>query len=274
MSLHNRTIFITGASRGIGRAIALSCAHQGANVVIAAKSSEPHPKLPGTIHTVAAEVEQAGGQALAIALDVRDEQNVDAAMQQAVKQFGGIDVLVNNASAIALTNLQSTDVKKFDLIHSINTRGTLVCSKAAIPHLKQSDQAHIITLSPPMNMQAHWLKPFIPYTLSKYGMTLLTLGMAEELREDGIAACTLWPQTAIATAAVQFALDPSIMKKSRTPAIMADAALAIIQTKDMSLSGETLIDESLLRSRGIIDFDHYKYDSQAQELVRDLYLDS
>ncbi len=272
-SLKNKTIFITGSSRGIGREIALLCAKQGANVVIAAKSAEPHPKLPGTIHTVAAEVEQAGGQALAIQLDVRDEAAAEKAMQSAAEHFGGIDVLVNNASAISLTSLQDTDVKRFDLIHAINTRGTLVCSKAAIPFLKQAENAHIITLSPPLNMAKHWLKPFIPYTLSKYGMTLLTLGLAEELSDAGISATTLWPQTAIATAAVQYALDPTMMKKSRTPLIMAEAALAIIQTDDMSLSGQTLVDEALLRSQGVTDFEVYKNDPEADELMRDLYLD-
>ncbi|WP_099018711.1 SDR family oxidoreductase [Marinicella litoralis] len=273
MSLSNQTIFITGSSRGIGREMALTCAKQGANVVIAAKSSDPHPKLPGTIHTVAAEVEALGGKALALQLDVRNEDKVQAAMEQTVEAFGGIDVLINNASAIALTPLQDTDVKKFDLIHSINTRGTLVCSKAAIPYLKNSQNAHIITLSPPMNMAKHWLKPFIPYTLSKYGMTLLTLGLAEELRVDGISASTLWPQTAIATAAVQYALDANLMKKSRTPLIMAEAALAIIQTDDLSYSGQTLIDESVLRSKGVTDFDVYLFDPASKELMRDLYLD-
>ncbi len=271
--LTNKTIFITGSSRGIGREIALLCAKQGANVVIAAKSSEPHPKLPGTIHTVAAEVEAAGGRALPIQLDVRDEAVVNQAMQQAADYFGGIDVLVNNASAISLTSLQDTDVKRFDLIHAINTRGTLVCSKAAIPLLKRSDNPHIITLSPPLNMAKHWLKPFIPYTLSKYGMTLLTLGLAEELRDDGISASTLWPQTAIATAAVQYALDPKMMKQSRTPLIMAEAALAIIQTDDLSFSGQTLVDESLLRSQGVTDFEVYKNDPDTDKLMRDLYLD-
>ena len=269
----NKTIFITGSSRGIGREIALQCAQQGANVVIAAKSAEPHPKLPGTIHSVAAEVIAAGGQALAIQLDVRDESAVQAAMQQAAEKFGGIDVLVNNASAIALTKLQDTEVKRFDLIHQINTRGTLVCAKAAIPYLKNSEHAHIITLSPPMNMASHWLKPFIPYTLSKYGMTLLTLGLAEELREDGISCSTLWPQTAIATAAVEFALDAKLLSQSRTPQIMGDAALAIINCDDLSYSGQTLIDEALLRTLGVDDFEPYKYDIESTELMRDLYLD-
>jgi citronellol/citronellal dehydrogenase len=272
-SLNNKTVFITGASRGIGREIALQCAAAGANVVIAAKTAEPHDKLPGTIHTVAKEVEAAGGQALAIQLDVRDEQRVQQAMQQAAAHFGGLDVLVNNASAISLTRLQDTPVKRFDLIHEINTRGSLVCAQAAIPFLKQSEQAHIISLSPPLNLQKHWLKPFIPYTLSKYGMTLLTLGLAEELREDGISASTLWPQTAIATAAVQFALDEKIMKQSRTPAIMADAAMVIIHDKALTYSGQSWVDEAILRDQGVTDFAQYLYDPGATELMRDLYLD-
>lgn len=273
-SLKNKTIFITGASRGIGREIALVCANEGANVVIAAKSAEPHPKLPGTIHTVAEEVEQTGGRALAIQLDVRDESVVKQAIEKAAEHFGGIDALVNNASAISLTRLQDTDVKRFDLIHQINTRGTLVCSKAAIPYLKQSEHGHIITLSPPMNMAKHWLKPFIPYTLSKYGMTMIALGLAEELREEGISSCTLWPQTAIATAAVQYALDERIMKKSRTPAIMADAALAILKDTELAYSGQTCIDEGVLRDLGVTDFESYKHDPTAKSLERDLYLDS
>ncbi|MBL4661123.1 MAG: NAD(P)-dependent oxidoreductase [Alcanivoracaceae bacterium] len=274
INLKNKTIFITGSSRGIGREIALMCAQHGANVVIAAKSATPHPKLAGTIHSVAKEVEEAGGKALAIKLDVRDEGLVNEAMKLTAETFGGIDVLINNASAISLTRLQDTDIKRFDLIHSINIRGTMVCSKAAIPYLKKSNNPHIITLSPPINMAAHWLKPFIPYTLSKYGMTLLALGLAEELRSDGISSSTLWPQTAIATAAIQFALDDSIMKKSRTPRIMAEAALEIIKTENQELTGQTLVDESLLREKGVTDFDQYKFDPEADELMRDLFLDN
>jgi citronellol/citronellal dehydrogenase len=273
-NLKNRTIFITGSSRGIGREIALICAENGANVVIAAKSDKPHPKLPGTIHSVAKEVEKAGGKALAIKLDVRDEDSVNSAMKLTADTFGGIDVLINNASAISLTRLQDTNVKRFDLIHSINTRGTMVCSKAAIPYLKKGNNPHIITLSPPMNMGKHWLKPFIPYTLSKYGMTLLALGLAEELRGNGISSTTLWPQTAIATAAIKFALDDDIMKKSRTPRIMADAALEIIKTENLERTGQTIIDEGILRETGVTEFDHYKFDSEADELTRDLFLDS
>lgn len=271
--LSDKTIFITGSSRGIGRAIALICAEHGANVIIAAKSDKPHPKLSGTIHSVAQEVEERGGNALAIKLDVRSEKAVNEAMALAAETFGGIDVLVNNASAIALTPLQQTDIKRYDLIHSINTRGTMVCSKAAIQYLKKGTNPHIITLSPPINMAKHWLKPYIPYTLSKYGMTLLTLGLAEELRSDGISSSTLWPQTTIATAAIKFAIDESIMKKSRTPRIMAEAALEIICTKNLELSGQSLIDETLLRNKGVTDFDQYKYDPEATELMQDLFLD-
>ena len=204
---------------------------------------------------------------------MRDEQAVESAISQAAEHFGGLDVLVNNASAISLTRLQDTPVKRFDLIHEINTRGSLVCARAAIPYLKKSDQSHIISLSPPINLNKHWLKPFIPYTLSKYGMTLLTLGLAEELRDDGISASTLWPQTAIATAAVQFALDEKIMQQSRTPLIMAEAALAIINSKDLSYSGQSWVDEAILRDLGVTDFDRYLFDPSATELMRDLYLD-
>ena len=271
--LTGKTIFITGSSRGIGRAIALICAENGANVIIAAKSDKPHPKLAGTIHTVAKEVEELGGKALAIKLDVRSEKTVKEAMALAAETFDGIDILINNASAIALTPLQQTDIKRFDLIHSINTRGSMVCSKAAIPYLKKGNNPHIITLSPPLNMAKHWLKPFIPYTMSKYGMSLLALGLAEELREDGISSSTLWPQTAIATAAIKFALDEKIMKQSRVPRIMAEATLEIMTTENLEISGQTLIDESILRNKGVTDFDQYKYDPESEELMRDLFLD-
>ena len=253
-SLKNKTIFITGASRGIGREIALRCARDGANVVIAAKSDKPHPKLPGTIHSVAAEVEAAGGKALAIRLDVRDEAGIEAAMALTVETFGGIDALINNASAIQLTPMKDTSLKRFDLIHSINTRGVLACSKAAAPFLKNASNPHIITLSPPINLGKQWLGGYIPYTVTKYSMTLLALGFAEELRGDGIASNTLWPKTTIATAAVEFAIDKSLMNSSRTPAIMADAAYEILITENCEMSGETLIDETILRDRGVTEF--------------------
>jgi len=273
-SLKNKTIFITGASRGIGREIALRCAKDGANVVIAAKSDTPHPKLPGTIHSVAAEVEAAGGKALAIRLDVRDEAGIEAAMALTVETFGGIDALINNASAIQLTPMQDTSLKRFDLIHSINTRGVLACSKAAAPFLKKASNPHIITLSPPINLGKQWLGGYIPYTVTKYSMTLLALGFAEELRGDGIASNTLWPKTTIATAAVEFAIDKSLMDSSRTPAIMADAAYEILITENCEMSGETLIDETILRDRGVTEFDHYKNDPNCTELFMDLYVDA
>jgi len=272
-SLKNKTIFITGASRGIGREIALRCAKDGANIVIAAKSDTPHPKLPGTIHSVAAEVEAAGGKALAIKLDVRDEAAIEAALKLTADTFGGIDALINNASAIQLTPLQDTDIKRYDLIHSINTRGVLVCSKLAAPYLKESSNPHIITLSPPINLGKQWLGGYIPYTITKYSMTLLALGIAEEFRKDGIASNTLWPKTTIATAAVEFAIDKSLLDSSRTPAIMADAAYEILTTESSELSGETLIDETLLRERGVTEFDVYKNDPNCTELFMDLYID-
>ncbi|MBD2858797.1 NAD(P)-dependent oxidoreductase [Spongiibacter sp. KMU-158] len=272
-SLANKTIFITGASRGIGREIALRCARDGANIVIAAKSDEPHPKLPGTIHTVAAEVEQAGGKALALKLDVRDEAQVQAAMEQAAATFGGIDALINNASAIFLENTQNTPMKRFDLIHSINTRGTLVCSQAAIPYLKKSSNAHIITLSPPINLGKHWLGVHIPYTVTKYSMSLIALGLAEELRHDGVASNALWPQTTIATAAVEFAIDKALLHSSRTPAIMADAAYEILISNSKEVTGETFIDETLLRERGVTDFDQYKNDPSCTEVGLDIFVD-
>lgn len=272
-SLKGKTLFITGASRGIGREIALRAAKDGANIVIAAKSDEPHPKLPGTIHSVAEEVRAAGGQALAIKVDVRDEVLVNEAMDKAVAEFGGIDALINNASAINLTNLQSTDLKRFDLMHSINTRGVLACCKAAIPHLKKSANGHIITLSPPINLKKHWLGGHIPYTVTKYSMSLLTLGLAEELRADGIAANCLWPKTTIATAAVEFAIDMSLMERSRTPEIMADAAYEILTSNSSELSGETIIDEDILRERGYTDFDKYLNDPKCTDLFMDLFVD-
>ncbi|RDE24368.1 NAD(P)-dependent oxidoreductase [Motiliproteus coralliicola] len=272
-SLSNRTIFITGASRGIGREIALRCARDGANIVIAAKSGQPHPKLAGTIHSVAKEVEAAGGKALAIKLDVRDEQQVQQAMELAADTFGGIDALINNASAIFLENSQNTPLKRFDLIHSINTRGTLACSQAAIPYLKRSDNPHIITLSPPLNLGKHWLGAHIPYTLTKYSMSLIALGLAEELRDHGIASNALWPKTTIATAAVEFAIDKDLLNASRKPAIMADAAYEILTSDSRAVSGETFIDEDLLRDRGYQDFEHYNHAPDCVELQIDLFVD-
>ena len=274
IGLMNRTVFITGASRGIGRAIALKCASEGANIVIAAKSDEPHPKLPGTIHSVAKEVEEAGGQALALKVDVRDETRVQAAMKRAADHFGGIDVLVNNAGAISLTPVETTPVKKYDLMNQINSRAVFVCSQAALPYLIKSEGGgHILNLSPPLNMDEKWLKPYAVYTLSKYGMTILTLGMAGEFKRYGIAVNSLWPRTTIATAALTEVGDNSLNSKSRKPEIMADAAREIFVTPDLLLTGQTLLDEDLLRKRGVEDFVPYAFDPEnADNLFPDLFL--
>jgi len=272
-NLKGRTIFITGASRGIGREIALRAAVDGANIVIAAKTSEPHRKLPGTIHTVAAEAEAAGGAALALQLDVRDEAAVAQAVAAGAERFGGLDAVINNAGAISLTPAAATSMKRFDLMLSINTRAVLATATAALPFLKRSANPHILSLSPPLNLAAQWLKPFIPYTTTKYGMTLLSLGLAEEFRSAGIAVNTLWPRTTIATAAVEFEVSAAMLKISRTPRIMADAAYEVLVTPSRELTGKTLIDEDFLRERGVSDFDIYKVDLAATELTRDLYVD-
>ncbi|GAA4652726.1 NAD(P)-dependent oxidoreductase [Kistimonas scapharcae] len=274
MSMKNKTIIITGASRGIGRELALRCARDGANIVIAAKSADPHPSLPGTIHTVAEEVEAAGGQALPIQVDVRNESQVKGMVQEAADRFGGIDALVNNAGAISLTSLEHTPLKKFDLIHQINTRAVFLCSQAALPWLKKSDNGHILNLSPSINLKEKWLTPYIPYTVTKYSMSLLTLGMAGEFRRYGIAVNALWPRTSIATAAVEKTGGDAIMRRSRKPAIMADAGYEILSTQALAITGQTLLDEDLLRERGVTDFSQYACDpSQADNLFQDLYVD-
>lgn len=272
--LSGKTVFISGSSRGIGREIALRCASDGANVVIAAKSDVPHPKLDGTIYTVAEEVENAGGSALPVKLDVRDGDMVEAVMCQAADHFGGIDVLINNASGIFLGNTQETTMRRFDLIHAINTRGTLLCSKAAIPYLKKSSNPHILTMSPPINLRKKWLGQCVPYTVTKYSMTLIALGLSEELRGYGVASNTLWPQTIIATAAVEFAVDARLLKVSRTPAIVADAAYEIIVSDSRAVTGQSFVDEAVLRERGYVDFDRYKYDPDCKELLTDIFIDS
>lgn len=274
-SFTGKTFFITGASRGIGRALALRFASEGANIVIAAKTAEPNPKLKGTIHTVAEEVKAAGGQALALTVDVRDEVQVAAAMAEAARVFGGIDVLINNAGAIALTGVEHTSVKKYDLIQDINHRATFVCSQAALPYLKQSDNAHILSLSPPINMAPHWLKPFVPYAVSKYGMTILTLGMAEEFRDYGISCNTLWPATYIATAAVEVNMgEETAQEISRKPDIICDAAFHILSTKRGELSGNSIIDEEILGQHGVTDFDVYACKpGNPAKLQKDFFLD-
>jgi citronellol/citronellal dehydrogenase len=257
-SFKNKTVFITGASRGIGLAIALRLAREGANIVVAAKTTEAHPKLPGTIYTAAAEIEAAGGQALPIVVDVRNEENVYAAVEAAVKQFGGIDILVNNASAINLTPTLQTDMKRYDLMHQINTRGTFLTSKACLPHLLKAQNPHVLNLSPPLNMEEKWFAPHVAYTMAKFGMSMCVLGMAGEFKEQGVAFNALWPRTAIATAAVNNLLGGDMaMKRCRTPQIMADAAALIFSQNSRECTGNFFIDEPFLRQHGVTDFDQY-----------------
>ena len=271
-TLAGRTLFITGASRGIGREIALRAARDGANVVVAAKTAEPHPKLAGTIHTVADEIRAAGGQALALQLDVRDDTAIAGAVAEAVAAFGGLDVLVNNASAISLTPTLETPAKRFDLMMGVNARATFLCSQACIPHLRKSANAHILTLSPPLNMNPKWFAGHVAYTMSKYGMSMCTLGMAEELRADGIAVNSLWPRTTIATAAIEVNFPRAILEASRHAAIMADAAHAILTSDARRNTGNFYIDEDVLKRAGEKDFDRYAVKPGAT-LFQDLFLD-
>lgn len=256
-SLAGRTLFITGASRGIGKAIALRAARDGANVVVAAKTVEPHPKLPGTIHTAAEEIEAAGGRALAVQVDVRDEAQVAAAVARAVETFGGLDVLVNNASAIHLSGTVETPMKRYDLMQEVNVRGTFVCSRAAIPHLAEGTNPHILTLSPPLDLSPRWFAPHLAYTLSKYGMSLCVLGLAEELRGRGIGVNALWPRTVIRTAALQVLGDRFPPETTRQPAIVADAAHAILTRPAGDCTGNFFLDEEVLRQEGVEDFSDY-----------------
>ena len=270
-NLHNKTIFITGSSRGIGREIALRCARDGANVVITGKTVEAHPKLPGTIHSVADEVVAAGGQALAIQLDVRDEQSIQAAVEQAAAHFGGIDVLVNNASAISLTPTLQTPAKRLDLMWDVNMRATFLASQACIPHLKKAANPHILTLSPPLNMEAKWFAPHVAYAMSKFGMSMCMLGMAEEFAADGIACNCLWPKTTIATSAIEFNFPEAVLHASRKPAIVADAAHAILLRDSKTFSGLFFIDEEVLRASGVKDFEQYAV-SPGGRLYLDLFV--
>lgn len=269
--LRCKTIFITGATRGIGREIALRAAQDGANVVITGKTVQPHAKLPGTIHSVAAEVVQAGGEALAIELDVRDEQAIAAAVKMTVAHFGGIDVLVNNASAISMTGTLQTPAKKLDLLWEVNMRATFLISQACIPHLKVAGNPHILNLSPPLGMDAKWFAPHLAYTLSKYGMSMCALGMAQEFAADGIAVNCLWPRTTIATSAVEFNFPAEILRASRHPAIVADAAWQILTQSGRS--GNFYIDEEVLREAGVSDFGRYAV-SPGMALHSDLFLDA
>jgi citronellol/citronellal dehydrogenase len=259
MSLRGKTLFITGASRGIGLAIALKAARDGANIAIAAKTAEPHPKLPGTIYSAAEEIEAAGGKALPLIVDVRDEANVQEAVEKTVAAFGGIDICVNNASAIQLTGTLQTDMKRYDLMHSINTRGTYLTSKTCIPHLKRAANPHVLNLSPPLDMSAKWFGNHVAYTMAKYGMSMCVLGMAEEFKHDGIAFNALWPRTGIATAAIRNALaGDEGMAMCRTPEIMADAAHVIFNREARSCTGNFFIDDVVLYEAGVRDFDRYR----------------
>jgi citronellol/citronellal dehydrogenase len=273
-SLAGRTLFISGASRGIGLAIALRAARDGANVALIAKTAEPHPKLEGTVYTAAEEIEAAGGKALPIVGDIRDETQVAAAVEQAVERFGGIDVLVNNASAIALQGTEQLDVKRYDLMQDINARGTFVMAKYAAPHLKRGENPHILTLSPPIDLDPKWLAHHGGYTLAKYGMTLLTLGFAAEFRDDGVAANTLWPRTLIATAAVQNLLGgDEAMKRSRKPEIYADSAYAILTRPSRECTGNSFLCEDVLLESGVTDLSRYAYAGDDAELQVDLFVD-
>ena len=274
MHFKNKTVFITGGSRGIGLDIAKKLASEGANIVIAAKTSEPHPKLPGTIHTAAAEIEAAGGKALACMVDIRDENQVLAAVKKAVDTFGGIDILINNASAIQLTDTLSTEMKKYDLMNQVNARGTFLCAQACLPYLLKSDNPHVLTLSPPLHVEARWFENHVAYSIAKFGMSLCTLGMAAEFKGK-VAFNSLWPKTIISTAAIEFAIgNASMMQLGRKGSIMADAASAILQKDAKTVSGNFYIDEDVLRAEGVTDFAEYRVNPNTPEnqLLPDFFI--
>ena len=272
MSLEGKTMFASGASRGIGLAIAMRAARDGANVVIAAKTAEPHRHLPGTIYTAAHDIEAAGGRALPLIMDVRDPDAIDAAMRTAADHFGGIDIVVNNASAISRTPVEETEVKRFDLMHAINVRGTFFVSRAAVPYLRKAANPHVLTLSPPLNLDPKWFVDSVAYTMSKYGMSMSVLGMAAEFRDEGIAFNALWPRFGVATAAVEFAVgDKESLRHCRTTDIMADAAHVILNRPAKECTGNFFIDDSLLASEGVTDFKQYRVDP-SRELRWGLYL--
>lgn len=274
MSLHGKTMFISGASRGIGLAIALRAARDGANVALIAKTAAPHPRLEGTIYTAAEQIEAAGGHALPIVGDIRDEQQVADAVAQAAERFGGIDVCVNNASAINLSRTEALDMKRYDLMQDINVRGTFTVSRACIPHLRGRENPHVLTLSPPISLQPRWLAPHLAYTLAKYGMSMIALGLAAELREDGIASNTLWPRTLVATAAVQNLLGGNTaMARARKPEIYADAAYTILNRPARECTGNTFLCEDVLAEEGITDLSQYSYLDGA-DLAIDLFVDA
>jgi citronellol/citronellal dehydrogenase len=276
MSLQGKTLFITGASRGIGLAIARRAARDGANIVIAAKTADPNPKLPGTIHSAAAEIEAAGGHALALQTDIREEASVLAAVEQAVARFGGIDILVNNASAISLTPTPATPMKRFDLMFGVNVRGTYLCTQACLPQLIASAKAgrnpHVLNMSPPLSMKEHWFKGHVAYTMAKYGMSECTLGHAGEFRRHGIAVNSLWPRTAIATAALQ--MIPGVdVARCRKPEILADAAYLILTSDAKTTTGNFFIDDSLLAQHGVTDFDRYSVTPGTKDFIPDFFVD-
>jgi citronellol/citronellal dehydrogenase len=270
--LQGKTLFITGASRGIGLAIALAAAREGANVAIAAKTEAPHPKLPGTIHTAAAEIEKAGGRALPLVVDVRDEASVTGAIESTVAAFGTLDIVVNNASAIQLTGTPETDMRRFDLMHQVNARGTFMVSKYAIPHLEKAANPHVLMLSPPLDLKEKWFAGHTAYSMAKYGMSLVVLGLAGELRPKGIAVNALWPRTTIATSAIKNLLGgDALMRRSRTPDILADAACRIFAKPAKSFTGRFLIDDTFLAAEGVTDFDRYRVDPR-EPLAPDFFV--
>ena len=271
-TLKGKTVFITGASRGIGKAIGLRVARDGANVVIAAKSKVPNPKLPGTIYSAAEEMEKAGGKALAVPCDIRSEEEVQGAVKLAVERFGGIDVLVNNASAIFLADTAGTPMKRFDLMHGVNARGTFLCTQTCLPHLLKAENPHVLVLSPPLSLRPRWFAPHVAYTMAKYGMSMCVLGMAEELRERGVAVNALWPRTVIATAALNLLGGDETAKHGRTADIVADAAYAIVTRPSRQSTGNFFIDEDVLRTEGVQDFDRYAV-KPGEPLMRDLFVD-
>jgi citronellol/citronellal dehydrogenase len=271
-SLQGKTLFITGASRGIGKAIGLAAAREGANVVVAAKSDAPNPKLPGTIQGAAEEMERAGGAALAVRCDVRDEAQIAVAVAAAVERFGGIDVLVNNASAIFLAGTLDTPLKRFDLMHQVNARGTFACSQACIPWLAKAENPHILNLSPPLGIEPRWFAPHVAYTMAKYGMSMCVLGMAEELRARGIAVNALWPRTVIATSALNLLGGDALARHGRTPEIVADAAAVILKRDARKWTGNFFVDEEVLREEGVTDFGRYAV-APGEELAPDLFVD-
>jgi citronellol/citronellal dehydrogenase len=273
MSLAGKTIIMSGGSRGIGEAIAVRAAKDGANVALLAKTTEPHPKLPGTIHTAAAAIEEAGGKALPLVGDIRDDEFVIDAVAKTAEAFGGIDIVVNNASAIDLTDTADVSMKKYDLMNDINTRGSFLLAKSSIEWLKRSDNAHILTLSPPMSLDPKWFNKHTAYTIAKYGMSLVTLGLSEELRPFGIAANSLWPRTAIDTAAVRNVVGAGLVSHSRTPAIMADAAYEILIKPSREFTGQFVIDDDVLEDAGVTDFSIYLNGGTEEELALDFWVE-